>query len=154
MTDKMKDQLARVRQLAARVGVSDEELRQYLAAGMANAGSADKGSGANAGRSRRLSLYEKSILLSVMIGVGYVIDRIIRCGFQHALGTLAYVVFCLFMISSKRFFEHRVGTYIIGTGIRLPPDYRPMWGSGIVLGWVFLSLPAVLTVLRVILIKE
>jgi hypothetical protein len=154
MTEEMRDRLARVRKLANRAGVSDEELGQYLADRAAYAESEEETTAGTKSEPRRLSLYEKSILLAVLIGMGYVIEQSLRYGLRHAMGTVGYVAFCLFMISSKRLFKDRVGTYIIGTGIRLPPDYRPMWGAGIALGWVFLSLPAVLMVLRTMILKE
>jgi hypothetical protein len=148
MSDRVKGQFARVCEISNKMGVSDEELGQRLAGGMGTVKTEDAGCVDTPNRSHRISIYEKSILLSVLIGLGYVSDQIIRFGSMHAMGTIGYVAFCVFMISSKRLLEKHVGTYIIGTGIHLPPSRRPAWGGSIILGWVLLSLPALLIVLK------
>lgn len=132
------------------MGVSDDELRQQLAEGVTGPEAKDRHGVETASPPGRGSLYGKSILLSVLIGMGYVIDQAIRFGLRNAMGTMAYVAFCVFMIASRRLLEKHVGTYVIGTGIHLPPKRRPAWGSMIFVGWVLLALPTFLIVMKMV----
>lgn len=135
-----------MQRIANKMGVSDDELRQHLANRMPTREHEMERSSAP----MRTSLYGISILLSMLIGMTYVINIVIRHGIKQAIFTLTYVAFCLFMISSKRLLEKRVGTYYIGTGIHLPPAHPPAWKSVIFLGWILLLLPVFLIVLNTV----
>ncbi len=145
-----QDHLAGAREITKKMGISEKELERCLTNGKGDSASQEEQHVNDLSAASRLSMYEKSIIVGTLMGLGYIADMILRCGLKRAAGMMGYVAFCLFMISSKRLLENRVGTYFIGTGIRLSPARRPQWGASIALGWVFLSLPALLKVLKMI----